>query len=156
MKAKNQLFLSFIIVLLLASCGDEVTTEPSWDNFGKNYLKTGIYCGKCIGVCIDTIAITPTKIFYKPTTFGNGNPQSELLVKPFSEAEFNSLIATIDVKAFNALNEKSCDRCFDGCDVWYDLRTGDLNNSITLSSSSSNEVISKFAEKINVIRASFK
>lgn len=156
MIAKRQLLLSLSLITLLFSCGDETDFVPSWDNFGENYIKTGAYCGKCIGVCIDTLVITPSKIFYKPTTFGNGDPQSALLEKPYTEAEFRNLLQTVDPKAFNALNENSCDRCFDGCDTWYDLKAGEFDNSVVLSASTTNTVLSQFEKDVIEIKASFQ
>jgi hypothetical protein len=79
-----------------------------------------------------------------------------LFEKPFSQAEFNILLALVDSKSFNALDENSCDRCFDGCDIWYDLNSGDFKNSIVLSASTPNSVVSKLTEKINQLKASFK
>ena len=138
------------------SCGseDEFSNAPTF--FGP-HIRTGVTCGLCAGICRDTLIITPELLFYKGTAYTSDGENTIIRNAAFSQTQWDNLIATIDVDAYNALApEASCERCADGCDRFYDIKTETAFNAITIGWNDTVPSLGHFQAKVEELRLSFR
>lgn len=128
---RNSLLLPFLAIAFF-SCGNEAEDLLS-EKLGSEseYIKTGISCGLCVGICQDTLVVTPNRLLYKRTTWGEGEPKTELLEQAFTQKGWENLIGLVDLQAFASLDQESCSRCSDGCDYWLDIRSNGVEDAIS-------------------------
>lgn len=140
----------------LASCGseDEFSSTP---NFYGPYIKAGIACGLCVGICQDTLIITPELLFYKGTEYTSDGQKTMIQNEPFSQAQWDDLLSSINIEAYNALDlPESCQRCSDGCDRYYDLKTDGAFNTVSVGWNDTIPSLGDFQAKVEEIRLSFQ
>jgi hypothetical protein len=123
-----------VMVLVLGACGsqDEELLSAKLESESE-YIKTGITCGLCAGVCIDSLAVTPNKLLYKRTKTGEGEPKTEILEQAFTRQGWENLIGLVSLQDFSELDMESCARCYDGCDYWLDINSGGVDNAISFA-----------------------
>lgn len=150
--------LAALIALLswLVSCGsdDEFSSSP---NFFGPHIRTGVSCGLCAGVCQDTLIITPELLFYKGTEYTTDGEKTTIQNAEFSQAEWDDLFSTVDIEVYNALDlPESCNRCSDGCDRYYDIKTNDAFNAIVVGWNDTIPSLGDFQSKVEELRLSFQ
>ncbi len=150
--------LAALIALMswLVSCGseDDFSATP---NFQGPYIRAGIACGLCAGICQDTLIITPELLFYKGTEYTSGGQKTTIQNGAFTQAQWDDLLSSIDVGAYNALDlPESCNRCSDGCDRFYDIKTNEAYNFISVGWNDTIPSLGDFQAKVEEIRLSFQ
>lgn len=121
-----------LVSLLVTGCAreDDAALLPKF-SAGTEFIKSGIACGHCSGICTDTLLITPDKLFYKRVIWGEGEPKSEIIEQSFSQQGWQNLLGLVELSAFSELNLESCARCADGCDHWVEIKTGGVDNLVS-------------------------
>lgn len=148
--------LAALLVLLawLMSCGND--EDALLASFDGPYIKTGVACGLCAGICQDTLVITPERLFYKAVNYGEGANLTTIQNRSFTQAAWDDLLSTVDAEAFNALDIESCSRCSDGCDRHYEIRAGNISNSISVHYNDSLPSLGGFQAKVEALRLSLQ
>lgn len=142
------------LVSWLVSCGNDA--GDALPNFAGPYIKAGIACGLCAGICQDTLVITPDHLFYKAVIYGDGDPQTTIQNSSFSQEEWDDLLSTVDATAFNDLDIETCSRCSDGCDRHYEIRAGGISNRVAVFYNDTLPSLGDFQSKVEAIRLSFQ
>ncbi len=142
--------------ILFGGCGNKdeellsvkLKSEPE-------YIKAGISCGLCAGVCNDSLAVTPNKLIYKRVTWGKGDPKTEIIEQAFTTQGWNNLIGLVDLSEFSELDLQSCARCYDGCDYWLGIKSAGIENDISFASNEYPEQVDSLAKALNSIKNQF-
>jgi len=80
---------------------------------------------------MDTLVVTPDKLYYKKTIWGDQKPKTEILEQAFTRQGWENLISLVDLNEFNGLEMESCARCSDGCDYWLGIKSAGVDNAIS-------------------------
>ena len=151
MKLKN---LAVIAAALFFGCSkqDEEALLPQLTAEAQ-YIKSGIACGLCAGTCMDTLLVTPDKLYYKKIIWGTGEPKSEIMEQSFTRKGWENLIGLINLQEFENLELESCSRCADGCDHWLEVNSAGVHNSISFPWNAFPAEVDSLTKALNSIRA---
>ena len=116
------------------------------------YIKSGIACGLCAGTCMDTLLITPDKLYYKKIIWGEEEPKSEIIEQSFTRKGWENLLGLIDLQEFESLDLESCSRCLDGCDNWLEVNSAGIHNSISFPWNAYPAEVDSLTKALNSIR----
>ncbi|MEQ8687729.1 MAG: hypothetical protein RIE86_20660 [Imperialibacter sp.] len=142
--------------IILGACGSEDEELLSVKLKSESeYIKTGISCGLCAGVCLDSLAVTPNKLIYKRTTWGAGDPKTEIIEQAFTQKGWENLIGLVPLQEFGELELESCARCYDGCDYWLDIKSGGIENSISFPWNEFPQQVDSLTKALNSIKEQF-
>lgn len=145
-----------LLVVVLFSCGKDVDDLLSEKlSAEEEYIKTGISCGFCAGVCMDTLVVTPNKLLYKKVIWGEGDPKSELIEQAFTQKGWENLLGLVSLSEFEKLDMESCARCYDGCDYWLDIKAGGVENDISFAWNSFPAEVDSLTKALNSIKEQF-
>lgn len=138
--------------ILLAACGKQESDDLLRLSPQTDYIKTGTTCGFCAGVCMDTLVITPDKLYYKTVSYETEDPKSEFVEQSFSRQGWENLLGLVDLHEFQGLEYESCARCFDGCDLWLEISTADARNTISFPRNEHPVEVDSLISALNTIR----
>lgn len=127
--------IALLAFIVITACGQGEDELSLLSRIGseEEYIKTGVACGLCGGVCMDTLVVTPDKLYYKKTIWGEGKDKTEIIEQAFTQQGWNNLVSLVDLEEFNGLDMESCARCFDGCDYWLGIRSAGTDNMISFA-----------------------
>lgn len=145
--------LSYLICITLACGSDEEAILPNVDQ--GQYIKTGVSCGLCAGICMDTLIVTPTRLFYKGIRYGEST-STFLRNADYSPAEWESLVSLLEPDSLNGIVRESCARCVDGCDLWYDIEAGGVSNHLSVMWNDTLPGNLAFQQALDSLRAQFR
>lgn len=119
---KMLLFTLFSAVFFI-SCSQVKNSAESEDIV----LHIGSACGWCAGT--DSLYISYPKLHYeyKPGCGEKGLIKDSII----SKEDWNALVATLDMAAFNKITLNTCAVCADGCDTWISVKKGNAYHKIT-------------------------
>jgi len=138
-----------VLILFCFSC-----TEKTFDDNTNSdmVIKTGTVCGWC--TLNDTLKISGKHLRY--VNYANCSTTKASVVRSgeLTNSEFDALINLVDFDELKKIDLNSCNVCFDGCDDWITLTSGNDSHTIRFSRNDPKlENIQAFVDELNRIKA---
>jgi hypothetical protein len=117
----KSIFFLAVIVLSLGACKTPKTVTSDIQVLS---IKHGTSFGHCRGYCTKESIYTPTTFEYIESSRDAEKEPARITKNNFTEAEFQTLVATIDFNKWNALEERiGCPDCADGGAEYIEITT---------------------------------
>lgn len=135
--------LPFYLLLVACTAGPLNRAVPSTEvaladqpgsRLDKEQLTFGSFAGECSGYCQVTFTVFPTIVHRKVEPWNNDTVAFPVLRQsiPIAMAQYDSLFARLDRKAFMALGERiGCPDCADGGVEWFALSGPEGKKTVT-------------------------
>lgn len=93
-------------------------------------IKTGSYCGMCVGFCADSLLVRNGYAELKLYSYW---PKEELVVKSIQleKSAWDKIVSNYNSEAFKKLNYNEHPSYADGCDEWIEVADGRSSHSIS-------------------------
>ncbi len=148
---KTFIIILSAVILSLSACSRKSLVS----NDNNLEISHSTVCGWCTGG--DSLSITQSQskyISYKSCDIKTGEETSSST----PEADWNELIALLDMEKFNAIHLNICNVCADGCDARVTIKKGTVSHSISYGSIDNPSIaeIRPFLEKLREIRSRHK
>ncbi|HLN74852.1 MAG: hypothetical protein ACM3O8_05310 [Methylococcaceae bacterium] len=149
---KRILIIAALVIFALSCQEEQLASEKSSSDL---MIKTGTICGWCSKN--DTLSIIGNSVRYvNYTQCDNSNP----VIMKTGEIDaqvLDSLLLFLDYDAFKKIALNSCNICFDGCDNWIEIHTGEESHYIRFIGNEPNlNPIKEFIERLNAIKMTYQ
>jgi hypothetical protein len=124
---KNLISVLIILAGFLVSCKKSDSRLNERDALSLK-IKAGYMCGWGSGE--DSLYISSTTINYVYYVPANSNLPKIKKTRPTTDAEWNSIVNSINPDYFLKLNYNSCNICVDGCDEWISIQNDQMSHQI--------------------------
>jgi hypothetical protein len=149
---KRILFLAVIFVFVFACQKEQIILEK---NSSDIIIKTGTVCGWCSRN--DTLSIIGHSVRYVNYTQCNNSNPAKNKTGQIEPQALDSLLLLLDDDAFKQIKLNTCNVCFDGCDNWIEINSGEFSHYIRFKGNESQlEPIKEFIEKLNVLKTKYQ
>lgn len=152
-KPMKRILIVAVIAILAFACQEEQLVSEK--NSSDLTIKTGTICGWCSRN--DTLSILGNTVHYVNYTQCSNSKPSINKTGEINTKSLDSLLMLLDYDTFKKIELNTCNVCFDGCDNWILIKSGEESHYIRFTGNETIlEPIKGFIERLNVIKSKYQ